>query len=86
MCAHTWSCTWVEDLPSQQTDACEEGEDIHLGTSGMAKSIMVNNAFIPATSSLKYCEITYCFCTVCLFSWTALDLVKLLKVPELQHS
>lgn len=62
--------------------AWEKGEDM----SRIAKRIMVKNAFIPATFSLKYCEITYYLCTVCLFPWTALALVKLLKVPELQHS
>lgn len=41
--------------------------------------------FVPANFSLKYCEIMYCLCAICLFSWTILALVKLLKVLELQR-
>lgn len=49
VCAHSWSCRWVQDLPSQHTGACEKGEDIG-DMSRIAKSTMVNNAFIfPAT-------------------------------------
>lgn len=74
--------------PALSADRCmwEGGAHSPGDMSGIAKSIMVNNAFILATFSLKYCEITYCLCAECLFSWTALALVKLLKVPELRHS
>lgn len=41
--------------------------------------------FVPASFFLKYCEIMYCLCAICLFSWTILALVKLLKVLELQR-
>lgn len=41
--------------------------------------------FVPANFSLKHCEIMYCLCAICLFSWAILALVKLLKVLELQR-
>lgn len=69
VCAHSWSCMRVEDLPSQQTDACEKGEDIHLRTypGSLKASWWIMLLFLPLfLSNTVRSHITFaqcvCFC------------------------
>lgn len=83
VCAHGQSYhTQAGNLHSYLIYACEEEENTRIEMYWTAKSIMVNsNALFEMLRdfSLKYCEIVYCLCAICLFSQTALALVKLLK-------
>lgn len=72
--------------PALSADRCMgEGEDTG-DMSRIAKSIMVNNAFIPPATFLSNALRSHLTFVHCLFPLTALALVKLLRVPELQHS